>query len=275
MANKSSLLQMVQTRSGADPSGSGANQPPPPPPPPPPNPPTLEQMYIMQTQILHTMQQQLQQQQRQLEQHENQRQGGRQDRQPQAARYEDFLGTQPPLFARADEPLEADAWIRTVESKFEILAAPCPSARKVTFAAQQLRGPALLWWENYRGMLQAGHVVEWDEFKAAFKSHHIPEGLMERTLNEFLNLTQGGRTALQYSQLSNNLCQYADHHADFEAKKIACFRRGLSSKLKERLVNERPATYSAFVSHAIAQEDAILQHKADKKRKSPAVQSSG
>ena len=98
---------------------------------------------------------------------------------------------------------------------------------------------------------------------------------MERKLNEFLNLTQGTRTALQYSQVFNNLCQYADYHADSEAKKIACFRRGLNSKLKERLVNVNPVSYSAFVSRAIAQEDEILAHKADKKRKGPAAQTSG
>ena len=32
-----------------------------------------------------------------------------------------FLATQPPLFHKADDPLEADAWIRTIEDKFSIL----------------------------------------------------------------------------------------------------------------------------------------------------------
>jgi predicted PolB exonuclease-like 3'-5' exonuclease len=33
------------------------------------------------------------------------------------------------------------------------------------------------------------HVVEWGEFKAAFRGHHIPAGIMDRKLNEFLTLT--------------------------------------------------------------------------------------
>jgi len=35
--------------------------------------------------------------------------------------YVGFLATQPPLFHKADDPLEADAWIRTIEDKFSIL----------------------------------------------------------------------------------------------------------------------------------------------------------
>jgi len=48
-------------------------------------------------------------------------------------------------------------------------------------------------------MLLADHVVTWDEFRVAFRAHHISEGLMERKLNEFLALTQGTRTVSQYA----------------------------------------------------------------------------
>jgi hypothetical protein len=49
-------------------------------------------------------------------------------------------------------------------------------------------------------MQSADHVVTWDEFRTVFRAHHIPEGLIERKLNEFLNLTQGTRTVTQYVQ---------------------------------------------------------------------------
>ncbi|MBS2634107.1 retrotransposon gag domain-containing protein, partial [Salmonella enterica subsp. enterica serovar 1,4,[5],12:i:-] len=183
-------------------------------------------------------------------------QGGQRAPQPQVARYEDFLATHPPIFSRADEPLEADTWIRAIESKFTILATPFTPNRKVVFAAQQLRGTALLWWENYLALQQEGHVVEWDEFKAAFKAHHIPAGLVERKLNEFLALTQGTRTVLQYAQAFNGLCPYAGHHADSDEKKLERFRRGLNTKVKAQLATTRAATYGDLVNLAIAQEDA-------------------
>jgi hypothetical protein len=35
--------------------------------------------------------------------------------------YVEFLATQPPTFTEASETLEADHWLRTIESKFELL----------------------------------------------------------------------------------------------------------------------------------------------------------
>jgi hypothetical protein len=35
--------------------------------------------------------------------------------------YADFLKTQPPVFLKADEPLEADDWIRTIEQKLDLI----------------------------------------------------------------------------------------------------------------------------------------------------------
>ena len=184
--------------------------------------------------------------------------------------YQDFLGTQPPLFTKADEPLDADAWIRTIESKFSLLTTPCSKANKTRYAAQQLRGLARMWWDHYHGMLLANHVVNWNEFKTAFRAHHNPAGLLDRKLDEFLTLTQGTRTVLQYAQAFNHLCQYARHHADTDAKKRECFRRGLSTKLQERLNLVRADSFNELVNLAITQEDLISAHRAEKKRTAPA-----
>jgi sulfur transfer complex TusBCD TusB component (DsrH family) len=123
-------------------------------------------------------------------------------------------------------------------------------------------------------MLPADHVVTWDEFKNAFRAHHIPEGLMERKLNEFLTLTQGTRIVLQYAQAFNKLCQYVAYHADTYAKKRDRFRRGLSTKLKDHLNPIKVDTYNELVNLAITQEDCIMAHRAEKKRKAPAGPSS-
>jgi len=166
-----------------------------------------------------------------------------------------------------DEPLDADAWIRTIESNFSLLVVPCYEANKARFAAQQLCGTARLWWDHYKAMLPADHIVTWDELKSAFRAHHIPEGLMERKLNEFLDLTQGTHTVIQYVQAFNNLCHYAGYHADTDAKKRDHFRRGLCTKLKDHLNPIKVDTYNELVNLAITQEDCIMAHRAEKKRK--------
>jgi hypothetical protein len=118
-------------------------------------------------------------------------------------------------------------------------------------------------------MQPADHVVTWDEFRATFRAHHIPEGLIERKLNEFLNLTQGTRTVMQYAQVFNHLCQYAGYPADSDARKRDHFRQGLNTKLKERLNLVRADNFNELVNMAITQEDCISARRAKKKRKAP------
>jgi hypothetical protein len=97
-------------------------------PPPPPPPPTLQELMAQQNEIL-----------RQLAQRQPPPQhygGGDHQRHPAAATYQEFLGTQPPLFTRAEDPLDADVWLRVVESKFPLLSGVCSDVTKVRFTTQ-------------------------------------------------------------------------------------------------------------------------------------------
>jgi hypothetical protein len=51
--------------------------------------------------------------------------------------YNDFAATHPPLFTEAGEPLEADHWLRVMESKFGLLR--CTEVQKTLFTVQQLQ----------------------------------------------------------------------------------------------------------------------------------------
>jgi hypothetical protein len=179
------------------------------------------------------------------------------------------LSTQPPLFTKAEDPLDTDVWLRVVESKFPLLTGACPDDTKARFAAQQLHGPARTWLDHLRAMLPADHEVTWEEFKTAFRGHHIPAGILDRKLNEFLALTQGTRTVLQYAQAFNDLCQYAGYHADSDEKKRDRFCRGLNTKLCERLITVWADSFNELVNLAISQEDYIVAHRVEKKRKVP------
>ena len=94
----------------------------------------------------------------------------------------------------------------------------CPDTAKDRFAAQQLHGPTRTWWDYFLAMLPADHVVTWEEFKTAYKVHHITAGISDHMLNEFLALTQGIRMVVQYAQAFNDLCQYAGYHANNDEK---------------------------------------------------------
>ena len=71
--------------------------------------------------------------------------------------YIDFTNTRPPVFSKAEEPLEANDWLRTIEQKLELIH--CTKIQKPRFAAQQLRGAAGAWWANLVAVQPAGHQI--------------------------------------------------------------------------------------------------------------------
>jgi hypothetical protein len=74
---------------------------------------------------------------REMAGHQYQQQGGRAYLQgPHETSYLDFLETHPSLFVKAEDPLEADEWIRVIEQKFGLLR--CKETQKPLFATQQL-----------------------------------------------------------------------------------------------------------------------------------------
>jgi hypothetical protein len=184
--------------------------------------------------------------------HPQQYGGGQPQRPPAVATYQEFLSMQPPLFTKAEDPLDADVWLRVVESKFPLLTGACPDDTKTRFAAQQLRGPTRTWWDHFRAMLTADHEVTWEEFRTAFRGHHILTGILDRKLNEFLALTQGTRTMLQYAKAFNDMCQYARYHADSDEKKRDRLHRGLNTKLREHLKTVWADSLNELVNLAIS-----------------------
>jgi hypothetical protein len=153
---------------------SGRNQPPPPP-----DPTIVATQTEMMRQILLYLQQQSQQQQPH---------GNQINAQGQVIEYKHFLDMNPPQFNGTEEPLDADAWIRAIEAMFAVFTLPCSEGRKAKFATLQLRGSTLMWWEHYKSMQQPEYEITWEEFKKAFRDHHLPKALTDRKMRELLAL---------------------------------------------------------------------------------------
>jgi hypothetical protein len=104
--------------------------------------------------------------------------GARNALNPAPTTYNNFTATHPPLFTEAGEPLEADHWLRVIESKFGLLC--CTEMQKTLFVTQQLRGDTSAWWANYIATRPADYRVSWTEFRSAFHTHYIPAGVMRK-----------------------------------------------------------------------------------------------
>ena len=130
-----SLTEFLQMSHGTRGAEQCANMNPPPPPPPP-NPAELMQMMV--------------ENQRMLTETINQmaNQGGRNVHEGPApnqySSFKDFMDTKPPSFRAAEEPLQAEEWLNTVEQKFRLLR--LTEGLKAEYAAHQLQGPVGIWW---------------------------------------------------------------------------------------------------------------------------------
>jgi hypothetical protein len=118
-----------------------------------------------------------------------------------------------------------------------------------------LHGPAGIWWSHYRSTLPPNVLINWDQFKAAFCGNYISSGLMAMNHTEFMRLTQGNKSLMEYLQAFNNLARYATKFVDTDAKKIASFKCGLSPKLMKTMGISKCATFNEFISDALTQEN--------------------
>ncbi|KAK1653648.1 hypothetical protein QYE76_071453 [Lolium multiflorum] len=111
------------------------------------------------------------------------------------SKLKNFQNTNPPVFSKTEEPLDADDWLQTMENNLEV--AGVEAVEKVLFATHYLAGPARAWWTSTRAM-NAGQVMIWADFKLKFSKYHVPPGLIKKMRDEFRELKQGRMTVVEY-----------------------------------------------------------------------------
>jgi hypothetical protein len=51
----------------------------------------------------------------------------------------------------------------------------CNNREKVLLASHHLSGPVVDWWDTYVEAHEEHESINWLEFKAAFRAHHVPQ----------------------------------------------------------------------------------------------------
>jgi hypothetical protein len=102
-------------------------------------------------------------------------------------------------------------------------------------ASHQLVGPAADWWDAYIEAHEKPDSINWNEFKAVFRSHHVPEGIMKLKKKKFQDLKQGSMTVSEYVTRFTQLSRYAPNDVDTDEKKQDCFLNGLNDGLAHAL----------------------------------------
>jgi hypothetical protein len=68
----------------------------------------------------------------------------------------------------------------------------------VLLASHQLSGTAADWWDAYVEAGEEPNTINWNEFKMAFCSHHIPQCVIKHKKKEFEDLKQGSMMVSEY-----------------------------------------------------------------------------
>ena len=96
--------------------------------------------------------------------------------------------------------------------------------------------------------------VGWDEFVRFFRAKFVPEHIQDKMEQEFLSLTQGSMTVLEYEARFAELSKYAPHIVADERRKAKKFVMGLKPSLRTRLVAFDHRTLEQALSVACRQE---------------------
>jgi hypothetical protein len=137
--------------------------------------------------------------------------------------------TNPPTFTKAEEPLDADDWLHTMETNLEV--AGVGENEKVLYTTHYLAGAARAWWDSTCAMQANGYVMPWEEFKSKFSKAHVPMGLVKRMRDEFRSLKQGSLSMIDYHDKFLTFSRYAPNDVDTNVKKQERFMNGLHDEM--------------------------------------------
>jgi hypothetical protein len=158
-----------------------------------------------------------------------------------------------PKFFGAPDGAAAEAWLENMAMCFALR--DYTSNMKVCMAVFQLKGSALLWWKTLLPQLNmAVEDVSWELSEERFRERYLSEEFIERQLNEFNALRQGGRTVPEYEARFMELLRYAPH-LNSEKLKVNRFVLGLNSSMRTKVFILMPQTLHDVVQKAVVQDE--------------------
>jgi hypothetical protein len=177
-----------------------------------------------------------------------------------------------PEFFGAPDGAAAEAWLENMAMCFALR--DYTSNMKVRMVVFQLKGSALLWWKTLLPQLNmAVEDVSWELFEERFRERYLSEEFIERQLNEFNALRQGGRTVPEYEAHFMELLRYAPH-LNTEKLKVNRFVFGLNGSLRAKVRILMPQTLHDVVQKALIAEEELISGGQTRTPSRPAGQGS-
>jgi hypothetical protein len=133
----------------------------------------------------------------------------------------------------------------------------------VLLASHQLSSPTVDWWDAYVEAHEEPESINWLEFRAAFRAHHFPQGVIKLKKKEFQDLKMGSMSVNEYITKFTQLSCYAPHEVDTDEKKQECFLNGLNDGLTYALEARDFENFQGTVNKALVLENrrGVMERK--------------
>jgi hypothetical protein len=159
------------------------------------------------------------------------------------------------------EPMDANDWLKSMEKKLQVVQ--CNNRERVLLASHQLTSPAADWWDTYVEAHEEPESINCTEFRAAFRAHHVPQGVIKLKKIEFQDLKQGSMSVNEYVTKFTQLSRYAPHEVDTDEKKQKCVLNGLNDGLAYALEAQDFENFQGMVNKALVLENhrGVMERK--------------
>jgi hypothetical protein len=138
----------------------------------------------------------------------------------------------------------AGRWLRKIERSMDQIAVP--AELRVDCATQLLSDRAQTWWDIVKER-RAAETLRWRDFRTEFENQYYSRQHRKIKEQEFLALTQGDMTILEYERRFQDLSIFASVYLPIEQHRIERLRDGLRQELRMGLAALQFPTVRDFI----------------------------
>ena len=138
----------------------------------------------------------------------------------------------------------AGRWLRKIERSMDQIAVP--AELRVDCATQLLSDRAQTWWDIVKER-RAAETLRWRDFRTEFENQYYSRQHWKIKEQEFLALTQGDMTVLEYERRFQDLSMFASVYLPTEQHRIERLRDGLRQELRMGLAALQFPTVRDFI----------------------------
>ncbi|XP_047309877.1 uncharacterized protein LOC124913331 [Impatiens glandulifera] len=174
--------------------------------------------------------------------------------------YKHFMSFKPCDFNGSTDPMVAEEWIRSLETKFEFMQ--CNNSDRLRCATFMFKDDARIWWQGAKSTLNLD-TATWEEFKAVFYVKYFTLNTRNKLDREFLEIRQGDISVAEYVKKFERGKYFAPMITGRNDIELNHFLEGLNATIGRDVRLSNAATMRETIDKALmAEKYTVKEHLA-------------